>query len=69
MSTSIWSWDSNPQPSAHESPPKTTRPGLPHCFYYTQPRMGQSQPHFSMEKIFYGIQTWIIGVERKHAVK
>ena len=26
--SSIWYWDSNPQPSEHESPPRTTRPGL-----------------------------------------
>ena len=26
--SSIWCWDSNPQPSGHESPPITTRPGL-----------------------------------------
>ena len=25
---SIQCWDSNPQPSEHESPPITTRPGL-----------------------------------------
>ena len=25
----IWCWDSNPWPSVHESPPITTRPGLP----------------------------------------
>ena len=25
---SIWTWDSNPQPSGHVSPPITTRPGL-----------------------------------------
>ena len=33
--SSIWCRDSNPQPSEHESLPKTTRPGLPpkivHC--------------------------------------
>ena len=28
--SSIWCWDLNPQPSEHESPPRTTRPGLPH---------------------------------------
>ena len=27
--SSIWCWDSNPQPLGHESPPITTRPGLP----------------------------------------
>ena len=27
--SSIWHWDSNPQPSEHESPPITTRSGLP----------------------------------------
>ena len=27
--SSIWCWDSNPRPSEHESPPITTRPGLP----------------------------------------
>ena len=27
--SSIWCWDSNPRPSGHESPPITTRPGLP----------------------------------------
>ena len=27
--TSIWHWDSNPQPLKHESPLITTRPGLP----------------------------------------
>ena len=27
--SSIWPWDSNPQPLEHESPPITTRPGLP----------------------------------------
>ena len=27
--SSIRRWDSNPQPSLHESPPITTRPGLP----------------------------------------
>ena len=27
--SSIWCWDSNPQPSEHESPPITTSPGLP----------------------------------------
>ena len=27
--SSIWCWDSNPQPSEHESLPITTRPGLP----------------------------------------
>ena len=26
--SSIWCWDSNPQPSKHESPPMTIRPGL-----------------------------------------
>ena len=26
--SSTWHWDSNPQPSERESPPKTTRPGL-----------------------------------------
>ena len=30
--TSIWCWDLNPRPSEHESPPITTRPGLPPCF-------------------------------------
>ena len=29
-----WCWDSNPQPSGHESPPFTTRPGLPPIDYY-----------------------------------
>ena len=28
-SSSIQCWDSNPRPSEHESPPITTRPGLP----------------------------------------
>ena len=27
--SNIRSWDANPQPSVHESPPKATRPGLP----------------------------------------
>ena len=27
--SSIWCWDSKPRPSEHESPPITTRPGLP----------------------------------------
>ena len=27
--SSLWCWDSNPWPSGHESPPITTRPGLP----------------------------------------
>ena len=27
--SSIWCWDSNPQPSVHEFPPITTRPRLP----------------------------------------
>ena len=27
--SSIRCWDLNPQPSEHESPPITTRPGLP----------------------------------------
>ena len=27
--SSIQGWGSNPQPSEHESPPITTRPGLP----------------------------------------
>ena len=27
--SSIWCWDLNPQHSVHESPPITTRPGLP----------------------------------------
>ena len=27
--SSIWCWDSNPQPLEHESSPVTTRPGLP----------------------------------------
>ena len=27
--SSIWHWDSNPQPLEHESSPITTRPGLP----------------------------------------
>ena len=27
--SSIWRWDSNPRPLEHESPPITTRPGLP----------------------------------------
>ena len=27
--SSIWCWDSNPQPSEHESPPITNRPGRP----------------------------------------
>ena len=27
--SSIWCWDSNLQPSEYESPPITTRPGLP----------------------------------------
>ena len=27
--SSIWHWDSNPRPSERESPPITTRPGLP----------------------------------------
>ena len=27
--SSIWHWDSNPQPLEHESPPLTTRPELP----------------------------------------
>ena len=27
-------WDKNPQPSDHESPPITTRPGLPPLFLY-----------------------------------
>ena len=27
--SSIWCWNSNPRPSEHESPPITTRPGLP----------------------------------------
>ena len=27
--SSIWCWDLNPQPSEHESPPITIRPGLP----------------------------------------
>ena len=27
--SSIWCWDSNPRPSGDESPPITTRPGLP----------------------------------------
>ena len=31
--SSIWCWDSNPQPSGHESPPTTTRPGIPPLFY------------------------------------
>ena len=31
--SSIRCWDSNPQPSEHESPPITTRPGLPRLFY------------------------------------
>ena len=26
---SNWCWESNPRPSEHESPPKTTRPRLP----------------------------------------
>ena len=31
--SSIWCWDSNPQPSEHESHPITTRPRLPpSCF-------------------------------------
>ena len=46
--SSIQCWDSNPQPSEHESPPITTRPGLPpksfltilktysNCFYDAQ---------------------------------
>ena len=29
MSISIWCWDSNPQTLGRESPPITTRPGLP----------------------------------------
>ena len=28
-----WRWDSNPQPSEHESPPITTRPGIPRNSY------------------------------------
>ena len=28
----LWSWDSNPRPSEHESHPITTRPGLPPIF-------------------------------------
>ena len=28
--SSIQCWDSNPQPLEHESPPITTRPGIPH---------------------------------------
>ena len=27
--SSMQHWDSNPRPSEHESPPLTTRPGLP----------------------------------------
>ena len=27
--STIWCWDSNPRPSEYESPPITTRPGLP----------------------------------------
>ena len=27
--SSIWCWDSNPQPLEFESPPITTRPGIP----------------------------------------
>ena len=32
--SSKWGRDSNPQPSEHECPPITTRPGLP--IYYTE---------------------------------
>ena len=28
----LWCWDSNPRPSEHESPPITTRPGVPLIF-------------------------------------
>ena len=30
--SSIWCWDTNPQPSQYRSSPITTRPGLPPCF-------------------------------------
>ena len=35
--SSIRCWDSNPWPSGHESPPITTRPGLPFTWSYNQP--------------------------------
>jgi len=32
----IQHWDSNPRPLEHESPPITTRPGLPRNFLFTK---------------------------------
>ena len=33
--SSIWRWDSNPQPWECESPPITTRPGLPPAYQWS----------------------------------
>ena len=35
--SSIWRWDSNPQPLKHESSPITTRPWLPPSIYHFFP--------------------------------
>ena len=43
--SSIWHRDSNPQPSEHESPHITTRPGLPPLLYSS---LGVAVTHFSI---------------------
>ena len=47
---SIWCWDSKPQPSGHESPPITTRPGLP--LTYTYATQTQSAPLWYAMELF-----------------
>ena len=41
--SSIWHWDSNSQPSDFESPPFTTRPGLPSFVSRSDKKLGNKK--------------------------
>ena len=48
--SSIWCWDLNSQPLEYESPPKTTRPGLPPIYFtclFTRWQQGMITPKLS----------------------